>query len=79
VTAASRKCTATGLLDLRVLDDSTLPPLILQPGDSDNQDVKCLAVGQRPRSVPHSDTRRSARLGADAVDLRQVGADDLVQ
>lgn len=42
------------LLLLRVWEESTLPPLILQPGDNVSQDVKCFSVGHRLRSVPHS-------------------------
>ena len=60
-------------------DDSTLPPLILHPGDSDSHEVKCLTVGHRLRSVPHSETSRNTEVGPDAVDLRQVDAGEPVQ
>ena len=53
----------TRLVVLRVCDDRTLPPLTLQPGDSVNHDVKCCALGHRPRSVPHSPTNRTAKYG----------------
>ncbi|MGV7243191.1 hypothetical protein ACRXB1_15620, partial [Caballeronia sp. M23-90] len=36
--------TVMRLLVLRVCDDSTLPPLILQPGASVSHEVKCLAA-----------------------------------
>ena len=49
------------LFVLRVWAESTLPPLILLPGESVNHDVKCFAERQRLRSVPHSATIRSAR------------------
>src|SRR5260364_81832 len=45
------------------LADKTFPPLILQPGERHHQEAKCLALGHRLRSVPHSETRRSARWG----------------
>ena len=62
------------LVVLRVCADSTLPPLILQPGDNVSQEVKCFAVGHRLRSVPHSAISSQRQVGADAVDLRQVDA-----
>ena len=50
------------LVLLRVRDESTLPPLILQPGDSVSQDVKCFSVGQRLRSVPDVDVHLQPRV-----------------
>lgn len=44
--AAKRSKAAARFRVRRVRDDSTLPPEILLPGDSANQEVKCLAVGQ---------------------------------
>ena len=43
--------------------DSTLPPEILLCGARLSQEVKCLALGQAERSVPHSPTSVSARDG----------------
>ena len=42
---------AAQLEDLRVLEESTLPPEILLPGARHSQDVKCLAVGHAFRSM----------------------------
>ncbi len=47
----------------RVREDSTLPPEILLLGARHSQDVKCLALGQADRFVPHSPTSLSAKLG----------------
>src|SRR5271168_5564006 len=52
--AASRNNAAARLDDLRVREESTLPPEILFPGARHSQEVKCLAVGHAIRSVPHS-------------------------
>src|SRR6266849_9941454 len=54
VVAASRNNAAARLDDLRVHEESTLPPEILSPGARHSQEVKCLAVGHALRSVPHS-------------------------
>src|SRR6476619_7701463 len=54
VVAASRNSAAARLEDLRVREESTLPPEILLPGAKHSQEVKCLAVGHAFRSVPHS-------------------------
>src|SRR3954464_1609151 len=60
VTAASRSAAAARLLERRVRDDRTLPPEILLLGARLSHDVKCLAVGQAERAVPHSLTSLSA-------------------
>ena len=52
--AANRNSAAARLEDLRVREDSTLPPEILLPGARQSHDVKCLALGHALRSVPHS-------------------------
>src|SRR3981189_571330 len=52
--AASRNSAAARLEDLRVREESTLPPEILLPGARHSQEVKCLAVGHALKSVPHS-------------------------
>src|SRR6202034_3949219 len=52
--AASRNNAAARLDDLRVREESTLPPEVLLPGARHSQEVKCLAVGHALRSVPHS-------------------------
>src|ERR1700691_3879886 len=52
--AASRNNAAARLDDLRVREESTLPPEILLPGARHSQEVKCLALGHARRSVPHS-------------------------
>ena len=49
VVAASRRSAAARLDDLRVREESTLPPEILLPGARHSQDVKCLAVGHALR------------------------------
>src|SRR6478609_4705876 len=54
VVAASRNSAAARLDDLRVREESTLPPEILFPGARHSHEVKCLAVGHALRSVPHS-------------------------
>src|SRR5258708_12933392 len=54
VVAATRKSAADRLEDLRVREESTLPPEILLPGARHSQEVKCLAVGHALKSVPHS-------------------------
>src|SRR4051794_12749752 len=54
VVAASRNSAAARLEDLRVREESTLPPEILLPGARHSQEVKCLAVGHALKSVPHS-------------------------
>src|SRR4051794_13466276 len=54
VVAASRSNAAARLDDLRVREDSTLPPEILLPGARQSQEVKCLALGHALKSVPHS-------------------------
>ena len=51
------------LEERRVRDDRSLPPDILLPGARHNHDVKCLAVGQALRSVPHSLINLSANEG----------------
>src|SRR2546421_7775230 len=52
--AASRNSAAARLDDLRVREESTLPPEILLPGARHSQEVKCLALGHALKSVPHS-------------------------
>jgi hypothetical protein len=54
VVAASRNSAAARLEDLRVREESILPPEILLPGARHSQEVKCLAVGHALKSVPHS-------------------------
>ena len=54
VVAASRNRAAARLDDLRVREESTLPPEILFPGARHSQEAKCLAVGHAVRFVPHS-------------------------
>src|SRR4051794_20031089 len=54
VVAASRSNAAARLDDLRVREESTLPPEILLPGARQSQEVKCLALGHALKSVPHS-------------------------
>src|SRR5712672_4788969 len=54
VVAASRNNAAARLDDLRVREESTLPPEILLPGARHSHEVQCLAVGHALRSVPHS-------------------------
>src|SRR4030081_460652 len=63
VVAASRNSAAARLDDLRVREDSTLPPEILLPGARHSQEVKCLALGHAFRSVPHSPMSFSASDG----------------
>ena len=63
VVAASRNNAAARLADRRVRDDSTLPPDILLLGARQSQEVKCFAVGQAVRSVPHSPISLSASEG----------------
>src|ERR1700704_3330655 len=63
VVAASRNSAAARLEDLRVREESTLPPEILLPGARHSQDVKCLAVGHALRSMPHSPMSFNARAG----------------
>src|SRR5712691_7698314 len=63
VVAASRNKAAALLDDLRVREDNTLPPEILLPGARHSQEVKCLALGQALRSVPHSPTSFNASDG----------------
>ena len=76
VVAASRSSAAARLADRRVRDDRILPPEILLPGARQSHEVKCLALGQAVRSVPHSPTSLSARDGPEPVDLGQVDAQD---
>src|ERR1700692_5138665 len=52
--AASRSSAAARRDDLRVREESTLPPEILLPGARQSQEVKCLALGHALKSVPHS-------------------------
>src|SRR4051794_26557516 len=54
VVAASRSNAAARLDDLRVREESTLPPEILLPDARHSQEVKCLADGRALKSVPHS-------------------------
>src|SRR5436305_14261054 len=54
VVAANRNNAAARLDDLRVREESTLPPEILLPGARHSQEVKCLALGHALKSVPHS-------------------------
>ncbi len=61
VAAANRSNAAALLDDRRVREESTLPPEILFPGARQSHDVKCLAVGQARRSVPHAPMSFSAR------------------
>src|SRR6478752_10260921 len=63
VVAASRNSAAARLDDLRVREESTLPPEILFPGARHSQEVKCLAVGHALRSVPHSPMSFNASEG----------------
>ena len=60
VVAANRNRAAARLGERSVFDDRSLPPEILLPGAKQSQDVKCIAVFQARRSVPHSATRFSA-------------------
>src|SRR4028119_389105 len=62
-TAASRSRAAARLFERRVLAESTLPPEILLLGARHSHEVKCLALGQAERLVPHSPTSLSARYG----------------
>jgi hypothetical protein len=61
VTAASRRSAAARLPERRVREDRSLPPEILLLGARHNHDVKCLALGQAARLVPH---RRRASVQA---------------
>src|ERR1700722_8641986 len=61
--AANRNSAAARLDDLRVREESTLPPEILLPGAKHSHEVKCLAVGHALRSVPHSPTSFNASDG----------------
>src|SRR5260370_38351621 len=63
VVAPSRNSAAARLNDLRVREESTLPPEILLPGAKHSQELKCLAVGHALRSVPHSPTSFNASEG----------------
>ena len=63
VTAANRSRAAARFADRRVFELRTRPPEILLPGANDNHDVKCLQVGHRDMSVPHSLTSFSALYG----------------
>ena len=54
VTAAKRNSAAARLLERRVLADSIRLPDILLLGAKESHEVKCFAVGQAERSVPHS-------------------------
>ena len=54
---------AARLDDLRVRDDSNLPPDILLPGARQSHEVKCFALFQARRSVPHSATSFRASDG----------------
>src|ERR687885_499531 len=54
-----RKALATRLTTGRVLELLTLPPVMRLPGQSPNQEVKCLTVGKREGSKPNSDSRVS--------------------
>lgn len=56
VTAARRRSAVARLEDRRVREDSSLPPDILLPGLRQSHDVKCFALFQARRSVPHSAT-----------------------
>lgn len=60
VVVASRNAAAR-LEERRVLLDSTLPPDILLPNAKQSQKVKCLPLGQRVMSLPHSATSFNAR------------------
>ena len=44
-----------------------------------SQDVKCLSVGQRVMSVPISESSRRGVVRADAVELREVNASELME
>src|SRR6202166_3645343 len=63
VVAANRNNAAARLDDLRVREESTLPPEILFPGARHSQEVKCLAVGHALRAVPHSPMSFNASAG----------------
>lgn len=63
MTATNRSCDAKRLEFFRVRAESTLPPLILHPGDKHSHEVKCFSEGHLLRSVPHSATNDSAMLG----------------
>ena len=65
---------AARLDDGQALELRTLPPDFLLPGDKVSHEVKCLAVGHRVISVPHSPTSLSAVLGPNPMQLGQVGA-----
>jgi hypothetical protein len=63
--AANRNNAAGRLEDLRVREESTLPPEILLPGARHSQHVKYLALGHARRSVPHSPMSFNASEGPD--------------
>ena len=90
VTAASLRSAAARLPERRVRDESTLPPEILLLGARQRHQVKCFALGQAGRSSPHSAidlsgspgitvpstySRSSREIWAEAVNLRQVLAE----
>ena len=78
VVAANRNSAAARLEDLRVREDSTLPPEILLPGARQSQEVKCLALGHALRSVPHSPMSFNASDGPNPMDLGQIDAEDAI-
>jgi len=61
--AASYYHSSARLEDRRVREDSNLPPEILLPGARQSHDVKCFALFQARRSVPHSATSFRASDG----------------
>src|SRR6516162_2288888 len=69
---ASRKASATRLTTWRVRESSTLPPLILLPGQRPNQEQKALALRHLLISTPISETISST--GAKAAHRRLAGA-----
>ena len=77
--AARRNACEARLTTRLVFPLITLPPVILVPGHSPNQEVKCLTVGNRVISTPISETRRQRGGDVDAVDTGEVDAAHLEQ
>src|ERR1700745_3392675 len=60
--AARRKAVATRLITLRVRLSSTLPPLILLPGQRPSQEQNALALRHLVMSTPISETMSSTLI-----------------